>query len=77
MSYVLVDRPRPHVAVVTPNRPELTERTLWASMDAASLEAHMHTEGLGQLLVRLLTDNFEEAVAARKDGRVPEFRDER
>ncbi|MBC2641434.1 MULTISPECIES: enoyl-CoA hydratase [unclassified Rhodococcus (in: high G+C Gram-positive bacteria)] len=56
---------------------ELTKRTLWSGLDAASLEAHIHQEGLGQLLVRLLTDNFEEATAARKDKREPQFRDRR
>ncbi|TSE01925.1 enoyl-CoA hydratase [Skermania sp. ID1734] len=54
---------------------ELTKRTLWAGLDAGSLEAHMHAEGLGQLLIRLLTENFEEAVAARKEKRPPMFRD--
>ena len=29
----------------------------------------MHAEGVGQLLVRLMTENFEEAVAARKEKR--------
>ena len=54
---------------------ELTKRTLWSSLDAASLEQHMHQEGLGQLFVRLMTGNFEEAVAARKEKRDPLFRD--
>ncbi|MGN6160261.1 MAG: enoyl-CoA hydratase [Marmoricola sp.] len=54
---------------------ELTKRTLRASMEAGSLEAHMQSEGLGQLFVRLMTSNFEEAVAARKEGRQPTFRD--
>lgn len=54
---------------------ELTKRTLRASMEAGSLEGHMQSEGLGQLLVRLMTGNFEEAVAARKEGRRPVFRD--
>ncbi|HYG92133.1 MAG TPA: enoyl-CoA hydratase-related protein, partial [Nocardioides sp.] len=54
---------------------ELTKRTLWDGMDAASLENHMHAEGTGQLLVRLLTQNFEEAVVARKEKRPPQFRD--
>ncbi|MDT5043202.1 MAG: enoyl-CoA hydratase, partial [Actinoplanes sp.] len=40
---------------------ELTKRTLWSGLDAASLEGHMQAEGLGQLFVRLLTGNFEEA----------------
>ena len=54
---------------------ELTKKTLWGSLDAASLEQHMQIEGTGQLLVRLLTQNFEEAVAARKEKRPPEFAD--
>ncbi|MFD6199025.1 enoyl-CoA hydratase [Mycobacteriaceae bacterium NPDC060252] len=56
---------------------ELTKRTIWSGLDAASLESHMHQEGLGQLYVRLLTDNFEEATAARKDKRPAAFRDKR
>jgi len=54
---------------------ELTKRTLWSGLDAASLTQHMQQEGLGQLYVRLLTQNFEEAVAARHEGRDPVFRD--
>lgn len=56
---------------------ELTKRTLWSGLDAASLEGHMQAEGLGQLFVRLLTANFEEAVAARAEKRDPVFTDER
>jgi enoyl-CoA hydratase len=56
---------------------ELTKRTLWTGMDAASLEGHMQAEGLGQLFVRLLTDNFEEAVAARAEKRDPVFTDDK
>ena len=54
---------------------ELTKRTLWSGLDAGSLEAHMRTEGLGQLYVRLLTNNFEEAVAARAENRPAIFTD--
>ena len=56
---------------------ELTKRTLWSGLDAASLEGHMQAEGLGQLYVRLLTDNFEEAVAARAEKRPPVFTDDK
>ncbi|MDH6193795.1 enoyl-CoA hydratase [Mycobacterium frederiksbergense] len=56
---------------------ELTKRTLWSGLDAASLEGHMQAEGLGQLFVRLLTANFEEAVAARAEQRDPVFTDEK
>jgi enoyl-CoA hydratase len=55
---------------------ELTKRTLWCGLDAASLEGHMQAEGLGQLFVRLLTTNFEEAVAARAEKRPPVFTDD-
>lgn len=56
---------------------ELTKRTLWSGMDAASLEGHMQAEGLGQLYVRLLTANFEEAVAARAEKRPAHFTDDK
>ncbi len=56
---------------------ELTKRTLWSGLDAASLEGHMQAEGLGQLFVRLLTTNFEEAVAARAENRSPAFTDDK
>ena len=55
---------------------ELTKRTLWSGLDAASLEGHMQAEGLGQLFVRLLTTNFEQAVAARAEKRPPVFTDD-
>lgn len=56
---------------------ELTKRTLWSGLDATSLEGHMQAEGLGQLYLRLLTSNFEEAVAARSQGRSPVFTDDK
>ena len=56
---------------------ELTKRTLWSGLDATSLEGHMQAEGLGQLYLRLLTGNFEEAVAARAQGRAPVFTDDK
>lgn len=56
---------------------ELTKRTLWSGLDATTLEGHMQAEGLGQLYVRLLTSNFEEAVAARKENRSPAFTDDK
>ena len=56
---------------------ELTKKSLQAGIAATSLEAHMTSEGLGQLYLRLLTDNFEEATLARKEQRPPRFRDSR
>ncbi|MCW2854455.1 MAG: enoyl-CoA hydratase [Marmoricola sp.] len=56
---------------------ELTKRTLISGLDASSLEAQMQAEGLGQLYLRILTDNFEEATLARKEGRPAKFSDTR
>jgi enoyl-CoA hydratase len=54
---------------------ELTKRQLWNSLDAGNLQSHMDAEGTSQLFVRITTQNFQEAVAARKEQRTPEFRD--
>ena len=54
---------------------EVTKRMLWSSLDAASMHAHMDHEGIAQLYVRLTTQNFEEAIRARKEKRTPEYRD--
>jgi len=54
---------------------EVTKRMLWSSLDASSLHSHMSHEGIAQLYVRLTTQNFEEAIRARKEKRTPDFRD--
>ncbi len=54
---------------------ELSKQMLWAGMDAGSLHTHMNHEGHAQLFVRMTTQNFEEAIKARKEGRPPEFKD--
>ncbi len=54
---------------------ELSKQMLWAGMDAGGLHTHMNHEGHAQLFVRMTTQNFEEAIKARKEGRSPEFKD--
>ena len=54
---------------------EMTKRSLHAGISAGSLESYMPMEGIGQLYLRMLTDNFEEAVQARSEGRAAVFRD--
>jgi enoyl-CoA hydratase len=54
---------------------EMTKRSLHAGISAGSLESYMPMEGIGQLYLRMLTDNFEEAVQARAEGRAAVFRD--
>ncbi|MFZ0139782.1 MAG: enoyl-CoA hydratase [Aeromicrobium sp.] len=56
---------------------EMTKRSLHAGISAGSLESYMPMEGIGQLYLRMLTDNFEEAVQARSEGRPAVFRDDR
>ena len=54
---------------------EITKKMLWSSFEAGSLQGHIDHEGTAQLYVRLTTQNFEEAVRARKEKRPPLFRD--
>ena len=54
---------------------ELTKQMLWAGMDAGSLHSHMNHEGHAQLFIRMTTQNFEEAVKARKENRKPVYTD--
>jgi len=53
----------------------LTKRMMWAGLETASLRAAIEMESHTQLFVRMTTQNFEEAVKARKEGRKPDFRD--
>ena len=54
---------------------ELTKQMLWTGMDASSLHSHMNHEGHAQLFVRMTTENFQEAIRARKEKRKPVFKD--
>ncbi len=54
---------------------QLTKRLMWAGLEAGSLRAAIEMESHTQLFVRLTTKNFEEAAAARRAGRKPEFQD--
>ena len=54
---------------------ESTKQVLWANLEAGSLEAAIDLENRNQLLVRLTTNNLEEAIRARREKRKPIFRD--
>ncbi|MEM1111999.1 MAG: enoyl-CoA hydratase [Pseudomonadota bacterium] len=54
---------------------EMSKQMLWTGVDAGSLHSHMNHEGHAQLYVRMTTQNFEEAIRARKAGRAPEYKD--
>ena len=53
---------------------QLTKQTLRSGQES-SFHAQMEHEGLGQLYVRLLTKNFDEAIQARREKRPPVFED--
>ncbi len=53
----------------------LTKRMMWAGLETGSLRAAIELESHTQLFVRLTTQNFEEAVRARRENRPPVFED--
>jgi len=54
---------------------QLTKQVLWSALEVNSLEAAINLENRSQLHVRLTTDNFAEAIRARRDRRPPHFAD--
>lgn len=53
----------------------MTKKVLWSALETGSLEAAIDLENRNQLLVRLTTQNLQEAVRARKARRPPVFED--
>lgn len=53
----------------------MTKRVLWDSLECGSLEAAISLENRNQLLVRMLTQNLDEAVRARREKRKPRYAD--
>jgi enoyl-CoA hydratase len=54
---------------------EMTKRVLWSVLDASSLDQAIDHESHAQLFVRMTTQNFEEAIRARKEKRTPTYLD--
>lgn len=53
----------------------MTKKVLWSNLESGSLEAAIDLENRNQLLVRLTTQNLQEAISARKQKRAPKFED--
>ena len=53
----------------------MTKQVLWSNLETSSLHAAMDLEARNQLLVRLTTNNLDEAIRARKEGRKPNYAD--
>ena len=63
------------LCALSPHGLAMTKKVLWSSLEAGSLEAAIDLENRNQLLVRLTTQNLQEAIAARRQKRRPRFED--
>jgi enoyl-CoA hydratase len=59
----------------SPHGLAMTKKVLWSNLETGSLEAAMDLENRNQLLVRLTTQNLQEAISARKQKRTPRYED--
>jgi enoyl-CoA hydratase len=60
---------------LSPHGVAMTKRVLWSNLETGSLHAGMDLENRNQLLVRMTTNNLDEAIRARREGRKPDFAD--
>jgi len=63
------------LCALSPHGLAMTKKILWSNLETGSLEAAIDLENRNQLLVRLTTQNLQEAIAARKAKRPPRFED--
>jgi enoyl-CoA hydratase len=63
------------VCELSPHGVAMTKRVLWSNLETGSLHAGMDLENRNQLLVRMTTQNLDEAIRARREGRKPSFED--
>jgi enoyl-CoA hydratase len=59
----------------SPHGIAMTKKVLWSNLETGSLEAAIDLENRNQLLVRLTTQNLQEAITARRQKRAPRFED--
>lgn len=59
----------------SPHGVAMTKRMLWSNLESGSLNQAIDAENRNQLLVRLTTNNLDEAILARREGRKPKFLD--
>jgi enoyl-CoA hydratase len=63
------------ICELSPHGVAMTKRLLWSSAETGSLQAAIDHENRNQLLVRLTTNNLDEFLKARKEGRKPKYED--
>ena len=59
----------------SPHGLAMTKRVLWSNLETGSLGAAVDLENRNHLLVRMTTQNLQEAITARKQKRAPRFED--
>jgi enoyl-CoA hydratase len=59
----------------SPHGVAMTKRLLWSSWETSSLTAAIDHENRNQLLVRMTTNNLDEFLQARREGRKPKYED--
>lgn len=63
------------ICAYSPHGVAMTKRLLWSSWETASLTAAIDHENRNQLLVRMTTNNLDEFLRARREGRRPKYED--
>jgi enoyl-CoA hydratase len=63
------------ICELSPHGVAMTKRVLWANLETGSLAAGIDLESRNQLLVRMTTQNLDEAIRARREGRKPRYAD--
>lgn len=63
------------ICAYSPHGVAMTKKVLWSNLETGSLEAGIDLENRNQLLVRMTTQNLQEAIAARKQKRQPRYED--
>ena len=53
----------------------MTKQVLWDALECGSLQTAIDLENRNQLLVRLTTENLQEAILARRERRKPHYKD--
>ena len=63
------------VCALSPHGVAMTKKVLWSNLESGSLEQGIDLENRNQLLVRMTTNNLDEAIRARREGRKPVYND--
>jgi enoyl-CoA hydratase len=71
VTYELAER----ICGISTHGVSMTKKVLWSALEVGSLEAALDMENRNQLLVRLTTQNLEEYIRSRREGRTPTYLD--